>query len=302
MLHRSTVVLRRTRHRASAHSAPGWEKRAAKLLLVALLCTIPVAAKATTTTPLNTGFNHGIFAPYAPFSGPGNVADNYWINIASYPTTNPPIGSSWVLPQGGWAAPFPNTHWISAWKTSAGPSGLTPQYPAYTIFRKCFCLSPNFKNATLSFRMRADDHFQVWFNSILNVAIPPTPSNHWPGAQIASSLPSAPQWFKAGRNCIFVLLEETGGHMGFDLLGSIQADGLSEQPAFGSSQTFGCPCGDSIQGIQGMAEADQRIISDIAHIAEERLASRSGRRLATSVAATPDAQWLSRHSGWWLRD
>lgn len=302
MLPRHKVTHRHTWYPDWANLAKHRAPLAAKLLLAAFLCTVPVAAKATTTTPLNTGYNHGIFAPYAPFSGPGNVADNYWINIASYPTTNPPIGSSWVLPQGGWAVPFPNTHWISAWKTSAGPSGLTPQYPAYTIFRKCFCLSPNFKNATLSFRMRADDHFQVWFNSILNVALPPTPSNHWPGATVAASLPSAPSWFKTGRNCIFVLLEETGGHMGFDLLGSIQADGLAEQPAFGPAQTFGCPCGDSIQGTLGVTEADQRIVSDIAHIAEERLASRNGLRLATNVAATPDTQWLSRHSGWWLRD
>jgi hypothetical protein len=309
MSHRSTAIPKRTRHRASVHSARR-EKRAATLLLAALLCIAPVAADATTTVPLNTGYNHWLFQPYQVVTNPtSNTPDQYWINIASYLTTNPPIGPSWVLqvPSSAWAQPLPGppqSHWISAWKTALNPAVPPFQYPAYTIFRKCFCLSPNFKKetATLSFQMRADDNFQVWFNSILNVARPPTPANHWPGAQIVSSLPSAPHWFKAGRNCIYVLLEDTGGHMGFTLSGTFQADGLAEQPALGPAQTFRCPCGDSIQGIQGMADADQHIISEIAHIAEERLASRNGLRLATSFAATPDAQWLSQRTGWWLRE
>ena len=300
MLTRYDVTGRHTPHPTWAHPAERGTARIAKLLLTAvLLCMSPTFAEATTTVPLNTGYNHGSFVPYPAFTGTGssNIADNYWINIASYPTTTPPIGVSWVLPPGGWAPPFPNSHWISAWKVRPGPatSGALFQYPAYTIFRKCFCLSPNFKNASLTFRMRGDDNFQAWFNSILNVALPATPSNHWPAAPIAGSLPSAPQWFKVGRNCLFVLLEDAGGAMGFDLVGSITADGLAEQPAVGPNQTFGCPCPDSIGHPQGSAADEQQTIREIVAVAEERLAN----RLAMQAAASRNgASSLLRATPW----
>src|SRR5687767_10123299 len=103
MLPRHDVPRRHTRHHARTRSATRRAPRATQLLLAALLlCVRPTTAEATTTVPLNTGYNHSPFVLYPPFSSPGVVADNYWINIASYPTTNPAIGPSWVLPQGAW--------------------------------------------------------------------------------------------------------------------------------------------------------------------------------------------------------
>jgi len=287
------------RHCAWAHAAAHRATRVARLLLAALPCMVPAAAGAATTVPLNTGYNHQVFWPYAPVTIlPSSIADNYWINIASHPTTNPAIGPSWVLPVAPpWAPPFPQTHWISAWKTFLSPSGTMQSHPAYTIFRKCFCLSPNFKNASLSFRVRADDNIQVWFNTILNVALPPTIGNWPPNLQPRASLPSAPNWFRVGRNCIYVLLEDTGGHMGFDMVGSIQADGLAEQPAFGPAQTFACECADSIPHPQGIATDEERVIRDIARIAEARLANRRAIQAATAT----DTQRLSRRQTPWLR-
>lgn len=68
--------------------------------LTLLLLAFAAAASATTIVPLNTGYNHQVFAPYPPAttqpSGLNN-RDHYWINIASYPTTPQPVGASWVL-------------------------------------------------------------------------------------------------------------------------------------------------------------------------------------------------------------
>ncbi|HEX2076875.1 MAG TPA: hypothetical protein VHG08_04175 [Longimicrobium sp.] len=226
--------------------------------------------------------------------------DNYWINIASYPTSGPPIGPSRILPVAPpWAQPFPfplplQTRWISAWPTFFSPPNTSVQNPAYTIFRKCFCLSPNFKNASLSFRVRADDNIQVWFNTILNTALAPTIGNWSPNLAPRVSLPSTPNWFRVGRNCIYVLLEDFGGHMGFDMEGTIQADGLAEQPAAGVAQTFPCACGDSIKHPQAAAAEEQQVIRQIATIAEERLS----RRAAMQAARTPGTPFSRRETPW----
>ncbi|HEX7241085.1 MAG TPA: hypothetical protein VF263_12505 [Longimicrobiaceae bacterium] len=261
--------MRRTR--LSLHSV-----RASALLLLSVVAP----AGAQTIVPLNTGYNHAVFTPYGPAGIPSVIKDNYWINIASYPPTAPPVAPSWVLPVSpSWVPAFPNTRWIGARNTTSSPPGTSVQNPAYSIFRKCFCLLPNFKNASLKFQVRADDQIQVWFNTVLNVALPPTVGN-WSGSPL-SSKPSAPNWFRVGMNCIYVLVEDTGGHMGFDMAGTIQADGLSPLPAFGVDRTFDCPCRDSAQVVQGsgaraqdvrarVADEDQRIVSEIIRIAQER--------------------------------
>src|ERR1019366_7603074 len=97
----------------------------------------------------------------------------------------------------------------------ASGAGTTSNNPGYTIFRKCFCLLPNFTQPTLSFKIRADDTVQVWFNSQLNVALPPSPGNF--NSTVLTSAPSSPTWFHAGINCIYVLVEDFGGYAGFDL-------------------------------------------------------------------------------------
>jgi hypothetical protein len=246
-------------------------------ILVTLLALSPLTlghlALGQTIVPLNTGYNHAIFAPYPSVTTfTSTINDNYWINIASYPPTNPPVASSWVLQQQApWLPAFPSTNWISARHTIASPPGTSVDNPAYTIFKKCFCLLPNFKNASLSFQVRADDTIQVWFNTQLNKALLPSLGNY--NAAPLQSLPSNPAWFHVGRNCIYVLLEDFGGFMGFDLTGTIQATGLSPLPAFGADQSFDCPCRAAASGAaasKSAADGDQAVVREILRIAEER--------------------------------
>jgi hypothetical protein len=248
--------------------------------LLLLLCALDHTTLAATTVPLNTGYDHASFAPYLPVTTvTSNRNDNYWINIASYPPTTPPVASSWVLfiPPAPWLPAFPASHWISARNAVASPSGTSRETPAYTIFRKCFCLLPNYKNATLAFQVRADDTIQVWFNTQLNVALQPTLGN-WNFGTPLSSLPSNANWFRVGKNCIYVLLEDIGGQMGFDLAGTIQADGLAPVPAFGPNQTFDCPCrtgtADQASSLRG-ADDEGRLLRELVKIAEERRLKRA---------------------------
>ena len=166
----------------------------------------------------------------------------------------------------------------------ASPPGTSPQNPAYTIFRKCFCLLPNYKNASLSFRVRADDTIQVWVNTQLNVALAPTIGN-WNSPTPWASKPSQPSWFRVGRNCIYVLVEDYHGFMGFDLVGSVQADGLMPLPAAGPQQQFQCPC-ESPTGIASAraraSDEDQAVVQAILALAEKRRAER--------VIVRPDGQ------------
>ncbi|HEU4557557.1 MAG TPA: hypothetical protein VFS20_06895 [Longimicrobium sp.] len=247
------------------------------LAAVALaLAALAAPARGQTIVPLNTGYNHAVFAPYpAATSTPSTVADRYWINIASYPTTNPSVGPSWVLQANlSWAPSLPASHWISAWKTANSPTGASASNPAYSIFRKCFCLLPNYTNPSLSFRARADNRIQVWFNSITNVALPPSVGN-FNGPPLAS-VPSSPAWFRTGLNCLYVLVEDTGGLMGFNLSGTIQANGLLPLAAFDTAQSFdGCNCArTAVPRAQArMADDEAVTVAAIRRIAEERRAN-----------------------------
>ncbi|HEV7590459.1 MAG TPA: hypothetical protein VGO40_20275 [Longimicrobium sp.] len=235
------------------------------------LPAVGAAAMAQTTVPLNTGYNHALFAVYAPPTTP----DNYWINIASYPATMPPSGPAWVIPTPtAWSAAFPGTRWINARNTAASAPGTSAQNPSYTIFRKCFCLLPNFNSATLSFQVRADNQVQAWFNSVTNVALAPVTGNFNSTPRL--SLPSSPSWFHTGTNCIYVLVEDTGVLMGMDLQGTIQANGLMPLPATGVNATFTCPCATGAAGpMARQANEDDGTLAQIVRIAEDRRRARS---------------------------
>jgi len=251
-------------------------------ILVTLLALSPLTlghlAFGQTIVPLNTGYNHALFAPYPSVTtSTSTTNDNYWINIASYPPTSPAVASSWVLQsQAPWLPAFPLTSWISARHTIASPPGTGTDNPAYTIFRKCFCLLQNYNNASLSFQIRADDTVQAWFNTQLNTALAPS-AGHYNAAPLPS-LASNPGWFHVGKNCIYVLLEDFGGYMGFDLTGTIQANGLSPLPALGADQTFDCPCRTAVPGSatsKTAVEDDQAVVREIVKIAEERRLKRA---------------------------
>ena len=195
-----------------------------------------VPAAATTTLPLNTGYNYASWNQY-----PVNFQDNYWINIASYSPTSPPPAPapSFVIPWGGWASPLPGSGWISARNMRNSAPGTSDYDRAYTIFRKCFCLLPGFKEARLSFRARADDSLEVWLNTQLNQVLSASYGNFNPTDPPLNA--GTDKGFRVGKNCLYVLVEDRGGAMGFDLAGDVTAVGLLPSAAAGVGQSF-APC------------------------------------------------------------
>jgi len=249
--------------------------------LFTLLFFIATLAGAQTIVPLNTGYNQAAFAPYpAVTSTTSTTQDLYWLNIATYPPTAPPVGPSFVIsPSGGWTAAYAGTNWISARNSSASASGVTTSVRGYTIFRECFCLMQNYNSAQLSFTAKADDLIQVWVNSITNVALAPVFGN-FNGTGIAS-LPSQPGWFHAGTNCVYALVEDIGGSNGFDLVGTVQANGLAPLPATGATPPVFFPC-DCNPSTPNVTPEDDAMVADLLKIAEEHRAGELVRSRPTS--------------------
>jgi hypothetical protein len=139
----------------------------------------------------------------------------------------------------GPAAGVPGTTWSSAWNST--PSHLAPvTNVGYTIFRKCFCLM-SFSQARLAFDVRGDDNLTIWLNTTLNTLVPAT-SGRWNLPSPISFATTDQSKFRIGVNCLYVLLEDTGGNMGFNLRGSVSAYGLMPMPASGTGASF-APCG-----------------------------------------------------------
>lgn len=260
------------------------------LALVAMLIFNNFAI-AVNTLPLNTGFNHAVGSPY-----PVGVQDNYWINIASYPPSTPfvaPTGA-WTIPSisGVWATPFSNTTWISAIPTNVSPATNSVSNPGYTIFRKCFCVQPASLGfpppiPSLTFSVRGDNNIEIWLNSIVNQVVPAQPGRFSPFlTPIMVNNYNTPSAFRTGRNCLYVLLEDQGGSMGFNLQGTVNFSGLL-LIASGIDASFApCICGSQAEPRSKNREADDQqvesLISDedeqiIREILEIREARRSGR-------------------------
>lgn len=255
------------------------ESRSASWVMSALiLVSCATASSALTVARLNTGYDHANFAPYATVTTPvSGTPDSYWINIASYPPTNPAAPTpAWVLkyPGPSWLPAIPGTHWIGPRKNVNSDANTSATDPGYTIFRKCFCLLPKFTQASLTVTMRADDTVQVWFNSQLNVVLSPQ-HGHFDNPAPLTSPPSSPAWFRVGRNCIYVLVEDTGGWMGFDLDGTIQANGLMEIPSIGPAGKFRCPCESgrtltTASRTSRTLDDDAEVVAALRQIAEQR--------------------------------
>ncbi|WP_426028925.1 hypothetical protein [Brevundimonas sp. TWP2-3-4b2] len=260
-----------------------------RLLLAAAVAFSTLAGAASAQMSLDTGYNYQTYAPYnQPAGGTSTIADNYWIKVAS--PNNPGSWPAWVLPATPappWSPVSPTSRWIGP-----GPVALSPaaQLPTYAIFRKCFCLKPNFKQPTLNFRIRADDNVQVWFNGILNVLVAPVVGN-WNNSMgpPRSNTPTNPAMFKAGVNCLYVLVEETGGHTGFNLSGTVSAQGLWPNAASGVNSTFDCPCvtGGPVGPASGVSQGraangaefdDRELIQSIVRVAEQRRLARPARQ------------------------
>jgi hypothetical protein len=280
------------------------------LLAAALLGS---SGTALAQLPLNTGYNHGSFAPYAvPATPPSTIADNYWIKIASY---EPPSGSTTVSPAfvlnhnwAPWAPPMTTTltsppaasAWIGPRPVATSSPGTSSSNPAYSLFRKCFCLMRGFTNPRLSFQIRADDNVQVWLNSVTQTLVGPILGNQNASVGPArSGSTQDPKMFREGRNCLYVLLEDNfppPGHMGFNLAGAVSANGLMPVAGAGVDVSFApcqCPSGGPAVGTAtavtdirnaerrsriANAEDDSDVVQAILRIAEARRLQRTKER------------------------
>jgi hypothetical protein len=202
-------------------------------LLVLALSGTSVAAAAL---PLDTGYNHGTFAPYLP----GSTTDNYWIKIASYDPSlaSVPVAPASIIngvtPVAGVGAQVlgPNP-WAALGGTHISKKG-------YSLYRKCFCLLST-QGASLGFNVRGDDIIQVWLNSVQYTLAGPTVGNFWTGSLPVTSLPSNEGMFLKGRNCIYVLVEDYWGATHFSLSGQVTGPGVMPMAAEGVDMVFK-PC------------------------------------------------------------
>jgi hypothetical protein len=258
--------------------------------VLAALLAFSNLASGQQTVPLNTGYKHSVPAPYPTVITPTSLTqDVYWINLQSHPGTTPPTGPSWVLEHTlPWAPPMSNSFGVSSWigaRNTVAGGGSTSLNPGYTIFRKCYCLLPGFNQASLSFKVLADDKATFWFNSISNPL--GTVSGNLYGPPFSGGTTNQ-NYFHAGRNCFYLLLEDQGGYMGFDLAGEIKANGLLPTVGSWNGKDISfepCPCSSgqgpvavgnpkSVNMTAQAGDNDQQVINDIVKFAEARRATK----------------------------
>jgi hypothetical protein len=258
-----------------------------KLHHLLALYLLGVAAPALSQLPLNTAYDYTQFNTY-PLTPPAR--DNYWIEVAA--SAMPVPEPAFVVPSAGWNPPQPGSQWISGTATKGSYPGTSQINPSYSIFRKCFCLLPGFKNPQVSFRVKSDDSIQVWLNSQMNTLLPPSPANF--NAAPHSGGTSDATRFWVGRNCIYVLVEDIGNITGFNLVGSVSALGLMPTAAAGTGMSFQpCACEtptgaatlSATAGASALArragtavEDDSAVIAAIVKIAEDRRSRRDPAR------------------------
>jgi hypothetical protein len=155
-------------------------------------------------------------------------------------------------PPGFWAAPLSTTttvpaipsRWIGPRNSIASSAGTNTRNPSFAIYRKCFCLAQNFQNVEFHIQVRADDLVQVWVNDITRTLIP-AGAGHFQSSDAAlTNTNLTVGGLMPGRNCIYVLVEDIQGNVGFDLAGTVTAtSGLGLFPAAGVDGSFTqCQC------------------------------------------------------------
>jgi hypothetical protein len=235
------------------------------LVIAALMLT--ATAVFAGSMPLNTGYDYSNYNAYPVALG---IQDNYWINIASYPLTTSAVAPAFVVPATNWALAYANSTWINNRNVSTSVTGVDPSNPGYTLYRKCFCLNSGYSNPVISFTARADDNLQIWLNSLVNTLLPPQFGQFNAGGVSFST--SNPGLFHAGKNCIYALVEDTyGGQTGFNLVGTVSANGLAPLPAVGVDQTFSCGCNvNPTVNPEENAIPDEAVVAALIQYAEER--------------------------------
>jgi hypothetical protein len=250
-----------------------------KSFLIALLAALSILGGSTIAValPIDTGYDYSVYNPYVtPTTTISTTHDMYWINIASYPTL--PVSTSFVQKNSGiFVPPIPsNSKWIGPRNTAASATGTSPTNPSYTTFKKCFCLEPNFNRAQLlNLSVMNDNSIEIWLNTVTNVLFGPAVGS----ATSPTTIPNTAAHLgvlHAGTNCIYVLLEDTGGNMAFDLAGDFTANGLDPYAASGVDQKFPCSC-DRRPGPTIASDEDRQAVSAIVKIAETRRQARMAR-------------------------
>lgn len=246
-----------------------------RLFTLALLAASGTAI--ATTLPLDTGYNHGGPAYY----GPNDTRDHYWIKIASYepPAGSVPVDDTYIyhgqaLTAGGSAKALgPNP-------TGYSSLGTHTSNKAYAIYRKCFCLLST-ENVSLNFTVRADEWATVWLNGVATILA--GPAEGWdPNISAASSRPTDRTMFREGRNCIYVLVEDSGIGTSFSLSGWVSGPGLMPMMAEGKDASFGpCRCPEPQPGT--MAAPRPGVVSDMIRGAERA-------RQASAPEAAPPSE------------
>lgn len=205
--------------------------------LLALIMAGASSASFGQALPLNTGFDHSNFIAY---SAPG-ISDNYWIKVAA--SQGPVNVPAFVINKhNAWKPTLSNGGFGSQWIGATSPNGASPsRSKSYAIYRKCFCLLKGYKQAQMGFQIRGDDVIGVWLNHAGNNILPAQPGS-FGGAAINGPV-AAPQ-FQVGRNCIYVMVVDTGSVVtGFNLAGTVSAYGLMPMAAAGSAMSFRpCEC------------------------------------------------------------
>lgn len=219
-----------------------------------VMATIPIEM------PINTGLNHQQGMLTQPYTVPvyptmSNVSDNYWTvfwhndaNLPPGPFLAKAIGQypAWQPPQSNVVGGFTyGSRWISAYQNAEN------YRPAYYVFRTCFCLQEGFQRANFQLSMLHDDTIVgVWLGNKVSGSdvYHPVPNSAFPTVNAFSGNPSsvgfADNKFKAGRNCIYVVLRNnlTNKFMGLNVAGKVAAIGLLPTPGSGINGNVFQPC------------------------------------------------------------
>ena len=151
---------------------------------------------------------------------PAGSGDPYWEVISDPdPGTSESRPATVITPNSAWKPAQPNSAWISSY-----PTADNDQNGKY-VFRRCFCLAPNFDTPNLTVSLRADDQATVFLNGVQIVA---TPISSFQTAAPTTATVMSQTSFKAGQNCLTVEVNNLSSvAMGLNLTGTMTAAGLT---------------------------------------------------------------------------
>lgn len=244
-------------------------KKALFPVAAALIAMSSAAQAQSQTLLLNTGYDHANNALYAP-----GAQDQYWIKIASYEppatgTTTVPVAAAWVYAASGpWrpslsltTTPAIGSRWIGPRVSRNSSAGTSLSNPSFSTYRKCFSMPQGFQNGQINIRIVADDLVHVWLNDVNRTLIPQSHGRFQGGTPLTNA--NTNPGLTAGRNCIYVLVEDIAGITGFDLAGTVSATSGAITPLLAANDSPpGVARGDDsgvVRAIVALAEARRAV-------------------------------------------